>query len=67
METKKTTINLDAELIKQLKLKALKSDMTLTDLLTLYLKNGLANHNKLKSGIVEKNYNRYVKIQNRKK
>ena len=44
----KTTLNIDSELLKFIKLKALELDITITDLITLYLKYGLSNHMKIK-------------------
>lgn len=59
MNKQKTTLNLDKDLMKLLKLKALELDLTQTELITLYLKYGLSNHNRIKKIITEKNYNRY--------
>ena len=57
----KTTLNLDSDLMKLLKLKALSKDITLTELVELYLKNGLTTDIKIKKGVTEKSYIRYVK------
>lgn len=61
MTTQKTTINIDKELLKLVKLKALELDITQTELITLYLKNGLSNHMKITKQATELQYNRYVK------
>lgn len=57
----KTTINLDDDLLKLVKLKAIDNDTTMTDLISLYLKNGLINHNKLKKLQIERQYNRKIR------
>lgn len=61
----KTTINLDDDLLKLIKLKALDLDMTMTDLISLYLKNGLVKHNTIKKIPIEKQYNRKIKKLNK--
>lgn len=61
MEKKKTTLNLDNELMKFIKLKALDLDITITDLITLYLKYGLIHHNKIKNLTTERDYQRKLK------
>ena len=66
MTTQKTTINIDKELLKLVKLKALDLNITQTELITLYLKYGLTNHIKIKAGFTEKNYIRYKKKHQKK-
>lgn len=61
MAKHKTTLNLDKELMKLIKLKALNSNMTITELVTLYLKYGLVNHITIKKGVTEKRYNMKLK------
>lgn len=58
--TKKTTLNLDAELMKLIKLKALELNITQTELITLYLKNGLINNNKIVKVSTERKYKHYL-------
>lgn len=55
----KTTINIDDELLKAVKIKAIDNEMTMTDLITLYLKFGLTNHINKKS--VEFRYKKLIK------
>lgn len=61
----KTTLNIDSELLKFIKLKALELDITITDLITLYLKYGLSNHMKIKKQSTEMQYNRYCRKRNK--
>lgn len=61
MTTQKTTLNLDKDLYKLIKLKALDNNITIAELITLYLKNGLSNHMKITKQATELQYNRYVK------
>lgn len=55
----KTTINLDDELLKLVKVKAIDNDITMTELITKYLKYGLTNHNKIANLKLNKDYERY--------
>jgi len=43
MSVKKASFNIDTDLLKQLKFKAVEMDTTQTELLTKYLKEGLKN------------------------
>lgn len=61
MAKHKTTLNLDKELMKLIKLQALEQDITITDLVTLYLKYGIANHIRIKKGVTEKQYQRKIR------
>lgn len=61
MAKHKTTLNLDKELMKLIKLQALEQDITITDLVTLYLKYGLTNHIRIKKGVTEKQYQRKIR------
>ena len=61
----KTTINLDDDLLKLVKLKAIDNDITMTDLITSYLKYGLTNHNKISKLKLNKDYARYKKRLNK--
>ena len=57
----KTTINLDDELLKLVKLKAIDNDVTMTELITNYLKYGLTNHNKIVKLKLNRDYDKYKK------
>lgn len=61
----KTTINIDDDLLKLVKLKAIDNDITMTDLITSYLKYGLTNHNKISKIKLNKEYTRYKKRLNK--
>ena len=65
MAKHKTTLNLDKELMKLIKLQALEQDITITDLVTLYLKYGIANHIRIKKGVTEKQYQRKIRKINK--
>lgn len=62
----KTTINIDDDLLKMVKLKAVDDDVTITELITVYFKYGLTNHNRISKFRLEKDYNRYKKRFNNK-
>lgn len=66
MTRKKTTINIDEELLRLIKIKALDLNITQTELITLYLKYGLTNHMQIKKQLTEKNYIRYKKKHQKK-
>ena len=57
----KTTINLNDDLLKLVKLKAIDKDITMTDLITSYLKYGLTNDNKIINLRLNRDYDRYKK------
>ena len=57
----KTTINLDDDLLKLVKLKAIDKDITMTELITSYLKYGLTNDNKIIKLRLNRDYDRYKK------
>ena len=61
MTKQKTTFNIEKDLLQLLKKKAIDSDLTQTELITLYLKYGLSNHMKIKTRLTEKQYTRYKK------
>lgn len=61
MNKQKTTINIEKDLLRLVKKKAIDLDLTQTELITLYLKYGLSNHMKIKTGLTEKQYTRYKK------
>lgn len=61
----KTTINLDDDLLKLVKLKAIDNNITMTDLITSYLKYGLTNHNKISNLKLNKDYTRYKRKLNK--
>lgn len=67
MKKQKTTINIDVDLLKAIKLKALDLDITQTELITLYFKYGLVNHNKIKTKFTDKLYKKYLSKINFKK
>ena len=58
----KTTLNIDKELLRFIKLKAIDLDITQTELITLYLKQGLINKQPISKTILEKRYSRYKKL-----
>lgn len=64
MAKHKTTLNLDSDLMKLIKYEALEQDMTITDLVTLYLKYGLTNNRLIKKGITEKKFQRKIRKLN---
>lgn len=66
MTKKKTTININKELLRLIKIKALDLNITQTELITLYLKYGLTNHMQIKKPLTEKNYIRYKKKHQKK-
>lgn len=61
----KTTINLDDDLLKLVKLKALDKDITMTELITKYIKYGLTNDNKIVKLKLNKDYDRYKRKLNK--
>ena len=48
MVKQKTSFNLDYNLMQELRIKAIDENMTITELLTLYINYGLNNHNQIK-------------------
>lgn len=63
MNKQKTTINIDKDLLKFIKIKAVDLDITITDLITLYFKYGLINHKKINKRATNMQYNKY-KLKN---
>lgn len=48
MVKQKTSFNLDYNLMQELRIKAIDENMTITELLTLYINYGLNNHKQIK-------------------
>ena len=61
MNKTKTTINIDSELLKIMKLKAIDKEITLTELMETYFKFGVVNDNRLKKPLTNKQYERIKK------
>lgn len=58
MTKTKTTINIDSDILKMLKLKAIDKEITLTELMETYFKFGIVNDVKLKKGYNNKQFER---------